>query len=106
MKAGKLDRLILLQRSTSTNDDLGSVVQSWAPVATLRAQLIQSSTTEFLQGAGTQGEAVAVFRTRWLDGVMVRDRVLHEGIAHDIKEVKELGRRAGLELRCVARNAQ
>lgn len=106
MRAGTLDRTITIQRSTEARDDLGAVTEAWAPVTSLRAALIQASTTEFLQGAGLQGEAAVIFRTRFLDGVTVRDRVLFEGAAHDIKEVKEIGRRRGLEIRTVARNAQ
>lgn len=106
MRAGSLDRIITIQRATEARDDFGVVSTTWAAVATLRAALIQASTTEFLQGAGLQGEAAVIFRTRFLAGVTVRDRVLFEGVAHDIKEVKELGRRNGLEIRTVARGAQ
>lgn len=103
MRAGSLDLSISIQRATEIRDDLGVITSTWATVAVVRASLIQASTNEFLQGAGLQGETAAVFRLRYLDGVTVRDRVLYAGVAHDIKEVKELGRRQGLELRTVAR---
>lgn len=106
MRAGSLDRIITVQRASEIRDELGQVTQTFATIATLRAAKIQASTTEFLQGAGLQGEAAVIFRTRWLDGLTVRDRVLCEGIAHDIKELKEIGRRKGLDIRTVARNAQ
>ncbi|MFG1340562.1 head-tail adaptor protein [Xanthobacter autotrophicus] len=57
MRAGSLDRAITIQRATEARDDFGEVSTTWADVATLRAALIQASTTEFLQGAGLQGEA-------------------------------------------------
>lgn len=106
MRAGTLDRIITIQRATEARDDFGVVTTTWATLATLRAALVQASTTEYLQAAGLQGEAAVIFRTRYLDGVTVRDRVLSDGVAHDIKEVKELGRRKGLEIRTVARNVQ
>jgi len=106
MKASTLDRVITLQRATEVRDEFGVVTSGWATIATLRAQLIQSSTTEFLQGAGLQGEAAVIFRTRWFGDITVRDRVVYEGVAHDIKELKEIGRRRGLDIRTVARNAQ
>lgn len=106
MRAGTLDRIISIQRATEARDEFGVVTTTWATVADLRAALIQASTTEFLQGAGLQGDAAVIFRTRFLDGVTVRDRVLYGGIAHDILETKEIGRRKGLELRTVARRAQ
>jgi len=106
MRAGTLDRTIQIQRSTEVRDDLGVLTTAWATLATVRAALVQASTAEFLQGAGLQGEAAVIFRTRFLASVTVRDRILFEGVAHDIKEVKEIGRGKGLELRTVARNAQ
>jgi len=38
---------------------------------------------------------------RWLDGVTTEHRIVYEGDAFDIKETKELGRRRGLDVRCV-----
>ena len=106
MRAGTLDRTISIQRATEVRDDLGVVTTTWATLATMCAALIQASTSEYLQGAGLQGDAAVIFRTRFLDGVTVRDRVLYGGTAHDIQEVKEIGRRKGLELRTVARAVQ
>lgn len=105
MKAGSLDRVITVQRFTEQRDDLGQVTTTWATIATLRAQKIQASTTEYLKGEGFKGEAAVVFRVRWLDGLTVKDRVLSDGIAHDIKELKEIGRRKGLDIRTVASGA-
>ncbi|MFG1282284.1 phage head closure protein [Xanthobacter autotrophicus] len=106
MRAGTLDRSITIQRATEARDDFGVVTTTWATIATLRAALVQANTTEYLQAAGLQGEAAVIFRTRFLDGLTVRDRVLYEGTAHDVKELKEIGRRKGLEIRTVARNVQ
>lgn len=103
MKAGSLDRVITVQRRTESRDEFGVVTDAWSTIATLRAQKVQSSTTEYLQAAGTGADAAIVFRTRWLDGLLTTDRVTADGTAHDIKELKELGRRKGLEIRTVAR---
>lgn len=43
-----------------------------------------------------------IFRIRWLDGITNADRIVYGGVNHNLKEVKEIGRRKGLELRCVA----
>lgn len=100
MRAGALDRIIAVERSTDTVNDLGQVVASWAPVATLRAQLVQSSTAEFMRNFGASTETAIVFRTRFLAGVTPADRVSYDGAYLNIVEVKELGRRKALELRC------
>lgn len=99
MQAGKLDRLIIVERSTYTSDDYGNPVYAWTEVATLRAQLIQATTEEFMRGWGASSEAAIIFRTRFIEGVLLSDQVVYEGQRHNIKEVKELGRRRGLEIR-------
>lgn len=104
MKAGSLDRVITVQRRTESRDEFGVVTDTWSTIATIRAQKVQASTTEFLQAAGTGAEATVIFRTRWLAGLLTTDRVTCDGTAHDIKELKELGRRKGLEIRTIARN--
>lgn len=102
MRAGKLDRIIDIQRLSRTVDDYGTETEAWAPVATLRAQLVQSSTEEFMSSFGSSAETAAVFRIRYRDDLLTSDRVTYWGQSYDVKEIKELGRREGLDLRCVA----
>jgi SPP1 family predicted phage head-tail adaptor len=102
MRAGKLDKTIVIQRRGETVDEYGTVTEGWTDFDTLRAQVITSSTEEFLQSAGTTGKTAIVFRIRHRDGIVLTDRVAYRGQAFDIKEVKELGRRDGLDLRCIA----
>ncbi|CUX15388.1 MULTISPECIES: phage head closure protein [Agrobacterium] len=99
MRSGKLDRSITIQSFTSVPNEYGTPVSTWTDVATVRAQLIQSSTEEFLTG-GASDETVVIFRTRFLSGVTGASRVLYQGGEFNIREVKEIGRRKGLELRC------
>ncbi|WP_430251693.1 phage head closure protein [Neorhizobium sp. DAR64860/K0K1] len=103
MRAGKLDRTITIERFSSTPDDFGTPVETWTPVATLRAQVIQSATEEFLSAQGATDATVIVFRTRWLDGIMTSDQLGYEAKSFNIREVKEIGRRRGLEIRCEAK---
>ncbi|MBZ9999634.1 MULTISPECIES: phage head closure protein [unclassified Mesorhizobium] len=99
MRAGKLDRELVIERATTTIDEYGNTIEAWAPLATMRAQLVTASTEEFQRAYGASGETAIVFRTRWLAGVTVSDRVIYEGAHHNIIETKEIGRRRGLELR-------
>ncbi|SCM70028.1 putative Phage head-tail adaptor [uncultured Pleomorphomonas sp.] len=100
MRAGNLDRLVTIERFTNTVDDFGTPVATWAEVATLRAQIVSASTEEFIRN-GAEAETVIVFRTRYLAGVTTADRIGYQGAAFNIKETTEIGRRKGLELRCV-----
>jgi SPP1 family predicted phage head-tail adaptor len=100
VRAGKLDRVIIIERATTALDLYGTPVAAWVPVATMRAQIINAATEEFIRGQGASSETSIVFRTRWLDDVTVANRITYEGNAFDIKETKELGRRRGLDIRC------
>lgn len=105
MRAGDLDREIIIQRATSALDQNRSPVTTWAPVATLRAALFTASTSEVIAGFGAEAQDIIVFETRWLDGVTVKDRISYQGADFDIKAVTEIGRRRGLQIRAIARTA-
>jgi SPP1 family predicted phage head-tail adaptor len=100
MRSGKLDRTIIIQTAAAAVDEYGTPTVTWTDLATARAQLIQASTEEFLRGYGEIDALAVIFRTRWLDGVTAAHRVVYEGRNLNIREVKEIGRRRGLELRC------
>ena len=103
MRAGKLDRVVTIERGTYETDDYGTPQWIWTPLAPpMRAQIVEASTTEYIRNYGASSETVTVFRTRFLDGVTLADRVTEGATIFDIKDIKEIGRRRGLELRCVA----
>lgn len=102
MRAGKLDRTIRIDRyDAGAVNEYGTPTPAFTPLATLRAQVVQASTEEFIRAFGASDESVIVFRTRWLADVTNADRIHYEGEFFNIKEVKEIGRRKGLELRAV-----
>jgi SPP1 family predicted phage head-tail adaptor len=100
MRAGKLDKTIVIERVMTTPDDYGTPLEAWVPIGTLRAQVVQHATDEYQRERGSTTETTIVFRTRFLEGVTVADRVTFDGDTFNMKQVKELGRRRGLELRC------
>ena len=102
MQSGKLNNLIELQRQTETVAASGAVSSTWATYATGRAELRQAGISEFLTTAIEGTENNAVFLIRWVSGVSVADRILHNGVAWNIVALAEIGRRRGLELRAVA----
>lgn len=97
-----MDRTIRVERSAETSDEYGGVTPGWAEAVTVRAQLIEQSTSDYMQGAGEEARRMAVFRTRWIDGIQNADRVVFDGLPYDVEQIKEIGRRRGLELRCRA----
>lgn len=103
MRAGNLDSVIVVQRFTVTGDDgYGNTTEAWADLATLRAQLIQAGTEEFIRNFAISEDTAIVFRTRFFEGVTNTDRVIYDGLVHDVKELKEIGRGKGLEIRTIS----
>ncbi|MEP9373531.1 phage head closure protein [Mesorhizobium sp. KR1-2] len=101
IRAGKLDRSIVIERKTETVSETGAVVSAWLNIATVRAEIVTQSTAEFLTGFGEAENGTIVFRTRYLAGITTADRVSYAGKVYDLKEITEIGRRRGLELRAV-----
>lgn len=102
--AGKLQHQIVIERETETITSAGHVRKVWAPVATVRAEVKNLSTDEFLARFGDADRQSAVFIVRWISGVEITtaDRITHGGKTFNIKGVIEIGRKRGLELRGVA----
>lgn len=103
MRAGKLDRTITIERATPSIAADGTPTEAWAPLATMRAQLVKRAADDTAHDTGAVTVTTVTFRTRFLDGVTPADRVTYAGRAFGIEEVVELGRREGLDLRCSAR---
>lgn len=101
MRAGKLDKTITIERSEIALNPYRNQITTWVPVANMRAQIVNAATEVFIRGQGATTETSIVFRMRWLDGVTTGNRITYDGAAYDIKELKELGRRRGLDIRCV-----
>lgn len=102
MRAGRLDRTVIIQRVATTVDEYGTPSEGWTTVATVRAQRVKLSTEEFLRAFGNASESVAVFRIRHLDGLTLADRITCDGETYDLKFIEPIGRRQVLELRCTA----
>ena len=102
IRAGKLDRTIIIQSRTANVDDAGRMVDVWQDVLTTRAEVIELSTSAFLRDPGDVNETGLIFYARHSPDVTPGMRVMFHGVAFDIKIVVEIGRRHGMELRCTA----
>lgn len=99
LNIGNMDRRITIERETETVKPSGSVVKVWAPVATVWAEVLQQTASEFFTGFGEAETGTVIFRVRYRPGMTTADRVIYDGTAYGLKEIKELGRRDALELR-------
>lgn len=102
MRAGPLDRRVTLQRPTEVQDAAGAVTLTWADEATVWAGRRDIRAREYVAADTTLADTEAVFTIRWRSDVMPRWRLLEGARIYDITGTAELGRRDGLELRCVA----
>jgi SPP1 family predicted phage head-tail adaptor len=85
------------------DDGYGNEIIDWGNLATVWARVIQQTGREFFALSAIQAETRVVFHLRFIEGMTTEDRVDYDGQLHDIHEVRELGRRAGLELHTIAR---
>lgn len=102
IRAGSLDRTIVVGRVSNVVTDDGTPVPTWTDVAVLRAQLLTNTADDTAHESGAVTTTTRTFRTRWAD-VLVGDRVTYAGTQYEVVEVVEIGRREGLDLRCLKR---
>ena len=99
MRAGNMDRRITIRRFSVTGDDgYGNQIEAWADHATVWAEVRQSAGKEFMEAGRIGDERKVVFRIRFMAALTVADRVAYQGAEHDTVEIRELGRKQGIEL--------
>lgn len=104
IRAGKLEHLIAVERVSAVTGASGIVTETWTPIATRLAEIVDAATEEHVRGErGVSTESKIAFRLYYVEGVTPADRVVFDGQAFDIKVIKEIGRRQGLELTCEGR---
>jgi SPP1 family predicted phage head-tail adaptor len=107
MIAGRLDRRITIERYSSTINDLGEEVGTWAPLATVWAAKSDIRDSERFVAQQVNSTITTRFQIRWLSkiaDVNAKDRLSHGGRLYGIVAVKEIGRREGLEITAAARS--
>lgn len=107
MKAGKLDRRILIEKKAVVQNDLGEEVETWTTLATVWGSKQDISDGERVAAAEVSATITTRFRIRYSSAVAVVNpgdhRLSYDGKIWDIWGVKEIGRREGLELTAAAR---
>jgi SPP1 family predicted phage head-tail adaptor len=101
MRPGPMDRRITIQRVTYVDDGL-SYIEEYNDLFDCWAEVRQTGGREFLTAAQVMSERRVVFYLRWYPGLLVTDRVIYDARQHNILEVREVGRRDGVELHTVA----
>ncbi len=103
LQAGKMDRLIRIERKSTSQGSSGEQVDTWTEVGTVWAEQVELRGYERAAMRQLIGHAISTFRIRWssvVDGTTVLDRIVYAGRTYQITDVREIGRREGLELDC------
>lgn len=115
MRAGRLDRLITIQRRTSSPDDAGEPTDSWSTITPARrpASMMPVRGDERFSADQYSAKGQVEFRIRWslaVADLSPLDRVLYPAPAsgseagaatlaiYNIIETQEIGRREGLAI--------
>ena len=100
MRSGALDRLIyIIQKSSGfATDDNGVVREGTKLSIPMRAELLNATASDQTHDSGRTTDKVLKFGLRFLANVKVGDALHYEQSAYEILNVKEIGRRKGLEL--------
>lgn len=109
MRAGRLDRRITISRRTETVSVSGSVSEGWTAVATVWASVKYERGAERFATQQSVGHGAATFTIRWsetVSEVSVLHRIAFDGRDYDVRDVRELGRREGIEIDAIARSEQ
>lgn len=102
MRAGDLDRRIVLEQNTPTRDSLGAPIASWATFATVWAQVRPQRGTEPFQGDQENPRRPTTFRLRYRGDLTEDMRIVYAGDTYDIESIAEIGRQEGLEITATA----
>lgn len=101
MRSGPRNRLITIERATTTIDDYGGEVSTWEAYAEAYAEVRFGTGQERREAAQESATAAATFRV--LDNpqtraVTTRDRIQFDGAAWDITSNVPLGLNEGREI--------
>lgn len=87
MRSGPLRHRITLQNRTSSKDEFGQLVETWADLATVWGSVEPISGRELLSAQQTLGEVTHRIRTRYCAGITAATRILFNGRIFDIESV-------------------
>ncbi len=103
IRAGDLDRRVTIQRCQRAQiAGSGETISVWSDIVTVAATVRQANGREFLAGSAIVGEQRAVFVVRFRADVSQLDRIAYGGRTFDIDDIREIGRREGLEIHAKA----
>ena len=93
MEIGQLDRRIILQQATTTQDIYGQLNRTWTAVATVWANVNWKGGAEGFEAEELTASTTVIFTIRYYSGLVAKDRILMGSTYYDILDVAILGNR-------------
>lgn len=98
MQAGKLDRRIAIQTSTTTANSIGEWIPTWSTTLSLWASVDFTDSKENFEAQQLVAPNEVTFKTRYNATVTEKMRIIYAGYIYDIKHIAEINRREGLKI--------
>jgi len=98
MRAGSLDRRVTIRRQSQNRNEYNELENVWNDVRTVAASRTDLSATERFVAGQLYAVRAVTFRTRYMADLLPTDRLVCEGVTYEVKGIRELGRREGLEI--------
>jgi SPP1 family predicted phage head-tail adaptor len=99
MRAGTLDRRVTVLRRVQVGETpLNEPIFEWQEVRTVWAAKVHKSEDEKFAASQVYAQRVVTFRTRFMSDLAETDRLVCDGLTYNLKGIRELGRRDGLEV--------
>jgi SPP1 family predicted phage head-tail adaptor len=103
IRAGKLDRRLTIQRKAVTTSPSGEEIETWSDVAVVWGEARPVPGDEKFGDQQLIASSLMTFRIRWRTDLVVTDRISYWNKIWDILDIREIGRREGLEIDAKAR---
>lgn len=102
MNAGRFDRLITFQQKTSTRDNVGGDVDTWADFCSMWANYNAIGGNEQTNADRVEAKTDAVFTMRYRSDITNAMRISFDGKYYNIADINEITRRAYMRINATA----
>lgn len=102
MRAGTLDRKIIIHEKSVEQDSFGAEVITWVTFRTVWTNVKYNVGRKPLLEGQPVASVPIQFRIRYLDGLKTEMRISYEGKLFDITSINEYGRRETLSIDATA----
>lgn len=99
LRAGAMDRSIVIESVTLSNDSFGSgQAESWSTFATVPAEVLPMGVQERFISDQKYSSRTNIFNIRYLPGLLPTMRIQYDSLTWRILGVKEVNRQRGHEI--------